>query len=92
VWHECREFAVKFLEEAQERLGGRRPAFAEAREHYEAVARSLKTVAELFPFEGREEGHVKDKERCAEAAWALRAARQAEAAGLAALAQIRDAL
>lgn len=92
VWHECRQFAVEFLKEAKERLGGRRLAFDEALGHYGGVAENLKKVAELFPFVGREEGHVKDRERCAEAAWALRAARQAEAAGLAALAKIRDGL
>ena len=92
VWHECREFAVEFLKEAKERLGGPVGPFDEAIGQYEVVAEDLKKVAELFPFVEREEGHVKDKERCAQAAAALRAAREAEAAGLAALANIRDEL
>jgi hypothetical protein len=92
VWHECRELAVGFLKEAQERLGEPAAAFDEAIGQYEAVAENLKKVAELFPFVGREEGHVKDRNRCAEAATALRAARDAEAAGLAALTAIRDGL
>jgi rubredoxin len=90
VWHECREFAVKFLEEAKERLGGPADAFDEAIKNYRVVAAELKKVAELFPFLERGEGHVKDKDRCAKAAATLRAAREAEEAGLAALAAIRD--
>jgi hypothetical protein len=85
VWRECREYAVKFLEEAKERLGEPAAAFDEAIRCYKAVAENLKKVAELFPFCEREEGHVKDKGRCAEAAAALREARKAEEAGLAAL-------
>ena len=92
VWQECRRFAVEFLKEAKERLGEPAAPFDAAISHYRAVAEDLKKVAELFPFVEREEGHVKDKERCAEAAAALRAAREAEAAGLAALANIRDEL
>lgn len=92
VWHECREFAVEFLKEAKERLGGPAASFDEAIGRYGIVAENLKNVAELFPFAEREEGHVKDKERCAQAAGALRAAREAEAAGLAVLATIKDEL
>jgi hypothetical protein len=92
VWHECREFAVAFLKEAKERLGGSAGPFDEAIASYEVVAENLKKVAELFPFFEREEGHVKDKERCAQATTALRAAREAEEKGLAALAEIRNGL
>ena len=92
VWHECREFAVKFLEEAKERLGEPAASFDEAIKHYRSVAAELKKAAELFPFSVDNEGPVKDKGRCAEAAAALRAARKEEEAGLAALAKIRDAL
>jgi len=91
VWHECREFAVEFLREAKERLGEPAGPFDEAIGQYEVVAAELKKVAELFPFVEREEGHVKDKGRCAAAAAALLAAREAEEKGLAALEQIRDA-
>jgi hypothetical protein len=92
VWRECREFAAAFLKEAKERLGEPAGPFDEAAGHYEAVAANLKKVAELFPFFEREEGHVKDKERCAEAADALRAAREAEAGGFEALAKVAGAL
>jgi hypothetical protein len=92
VWHECREFAVKFLEEAKERLGEPAGPFDDAIDHYGVVAENLKKVAELFPFFEREEGHVKDKERCAEAAAALRAARDAEEKGLKALAEVAGEL
>ncbi|UCH77570.1 MAG: hypothetical protein JSU81_07470 [Candidatus Coatesbacteria bacterium] len=92
VWHECREFAVKFLEEAKERLGEPAAVFDKAIATYGVVAEGLKKVAELFPFFEREEGHVKEADRCAQAAAALRAARAAEEKGLAALAKIRGGL
>jgi hypothetical protein len=93
VWHECRQFAVEFLKEAKERLGDARAAIIdEAISHYEVVADNLKKVAELFPFRGMNPEHIQDEGRRAEAADALRAAREAEAAGLGALAKIRDEL
>jgi len=92
VWQECREFAVEFLKEAKERLGGPVGPFDEAIAHYEVVAEKLKVVAERFPFLGRQPEHIRDEGRRAEAAEALRAARKAEEAGLAALANIRDEL
>ena len=92
VWHECRRFAVEFLKEAKERLGGPAAPFDEAIASYEAVAENLKKVVELFPFHGLKSEHIQDEGRRAEAAEALRAAREAEAAGLAALAKIRDEL
>jgi len=92
VWHECRHFAVEFLKEAKERLGGPAAPFDEAISNYEVVAENLKKVAELFPFLGRQPEHIEDEGRRAEAAEALRAAREAEAAGLESLAEIRDGL
>jgi hypothetical protein len=92
VWHECRGLAVDFLKEARERLGEVAGPFDEAIGHYEVVAENLKKVAELFPFVERKEEHVKDKERCAEAAEALRAAREAEEGGLKALAKVAGEL
>ncbi len=92
VWHECRRFAVEFLKEAKERLGGPAAPFDEAIASYEAVAERLKKVVERFPFHGLKSEHIQDEGRRAEAAEALRAAREAEAAGLAALAKIRDEL
>ncbi len=92
VWHECREFAAAFLKEAKERLAEPAGPFDEAIAQYEAVAENLKKVAELFPFFEREEGHVKDKERCAQAAVTLRAAREAEEQGLKVLAEVAGEL
>ena len=92
VWHECRRYAVEFLKEAKERLGEPAAPFDEAIGYYEVVAENLKKVAELFPFHGLKSEHIQDEGRRAEAAAALRAAREAEAAGLAALAKIRDEL
>ncbi|HUV86994.1 MAG TPA: hypothetical protein VMX79_07760 [bacterium] len=92
VWHECRHFAVEFLKEAKERLGGPAAEFDEAIAHYEVVAGNLKKVVELFPFHGLKSEHIQDEGRRAEAAEALRAARAAEEAGLAALVKIRDGL
>ncbi len=92
VWHECRHFAVEFLKEAKERLGGPAAPFDEAIANYEVVAENLKKVAELFPFHGLKSEHIQDESRGAEAAEALRAAREAEEAGLAALVKIRDGL
>ncbi len=85
VWHECRGFAVDFLKEAKERLGGPAGSFDEAIAGYEVVTANLQKVAELFPFRERRPEHIEDEGRRAEAAEALRAAREAEAAGLEAL-------
>ena len=93
VWSECRGYAVLFLQEAKERLGG--PAaglFEEAVEHYQVVSDNLKRVEELFPFHGLEPGHVEDPARIRGGAEALRVARAAEAAGLETLRKIVGAL
>ena len=82
VWTECRNFAVEFLEEANERIDGRcRSFFDEAKEHYRVVAQNLKRVSELFPFppKGNE---IKDAIRCKQAIEYLRNARSAEERGL----------
>ncbi len=92
VWHECRRFAVEFLKEAKERLGDVSALFDEAISNYDVVADNLKKVVELFPFIGRQPEHIEDRGRRAEAAEALRAAREAEAAGLESLAKIYDEL
>jgi len=92
VWAECRRFAVHFLGEARERIGGRVGALLdEAAAHYETVALSLEKVQETFPFppQGKE---IEDAERCAAAIELLRGAREAEEAGLGALETILGAL
>ncbi|MDY7041297.1 MAG: hypothetical protein SVX38_10590 [Chloroflexota bacterium] len=89
VWCECRSYAVSFLQEAKERLGGQVAAlFDEALERYQVVHENLQTVAEAFPFHGMEPGHIKDRARIRTALDALRTARHAEAGGLEALQRI----
>ena len=89
VWSECRAFAVEFLKEAKERIGGDSASlFDEATSHYETVAEGLKTVADAFPFHGLEPEHIKDEARRRAALEALRQARTAEEAGLAVLQRI----
>ncbi len=88
VWRECRGYAVEFLREAKQRIGGNvADLFDEAADHYESVAHSLERVKETFPFppEGDE---VEDADRCVSAADHLRDARSAEEAGLRVLARI----
>jgi hypothetical protein len=92
AWHECREYAVGFLEEAKERLGEAAGPFDEAIAHYELVAENLKKVAGLFPLIGRRPEHIQDEGRRADAAEALRAAREAEEGGLKALAKVAGEL
>jgi hypothetical protein len=93
VWSECRGFAVGFLKEAKNRLGDRSSAlFDAAVQHYEVVAKSLRTVADTFPFQGLEPEHIQDPGRLEVALENLRAAREAEASGLAVLEKIVDEL
>jgi len=92
VWGECRRYAVQFLSEAKERIGGHVGALLdEAAAHYETIALSLEKVQETFPFppQGKE---IEDAERCAAAIERLRKAREAEGAGLRALETIVGAL
>ena len=89
VWDECRHYAVHFLEEAKERLGGALgPLFDEAQEHYETVSRNLKRVAETFPFHAYDKVHITEEQRVGVAINCLIKAREAEAAGLATLEKI----
>jgi len=82
VWLECRRFALEFLREARERLGGA-AVWDRAVEHYDSVCRGLETVQELYPFRpGLGEERLPSDERAREAVAALREVRDAEAAGL----------
>jgi hypothetical protein len=93
VWTECRGFAVRFLQEARQRLAGRADAqFDEAIRRYQAVFESLQIVADRFPFHGREPGHVRDTARVGASLGALARARDAEAEGLRALRDLVQAL
>jgi hypothetical protein len=83
VWNECRQYAVLFLKEAKDRVGGNLgEIFDEAISCYEKVAYSLKTVACAFPFIGQRPEHIEDESRRAEAVEALKSARDNEEAGL----------
>jgi len=84
LWHECRHFAVQFLQEAKERLGLAPEAFAEALRCYEEVKRQLCLVKDICPFPAQE-GNVPDKDKAVEA---LTLARSSEEAGLKALEQL----
>ena len=88
VWHECRHYAVEFLQEAKMRLGDHAlPALDNAIECYSRVRDELALVAEIYPFPPGQQ--QPDNERAGEA---LRRARAAEATGLKTLEQIVKAL
>jgi hypothetical protein len=93
VWSECRNFAVEFLKEANERLrmdGELKLLFEEALGHYEIVAQNLRKVSETFPFKGpgTEGDEIKDPVRCRAALEYLENARKAEESGLRSLEKI----
>jgi hypothetical protein len=88
VWLECRRNAVGFLEEARARLAGRADAlFDEARARYVTVSEALNRVSEIYPWSSDASGEavLPTDDRSRAAAEALRAAREAEVAGLQAL-------
>lgn len=90
VWAECRRYAVQFLREAQERIGGETGAlFDEAIGHYQSVSESLDEVSEAYPFSPRlSVDPIAVDVRSASAVQALKATREAEAAGLQVLSKI----
>jgi hypothetical protein len=89
VWNECRHYAIHFLEEAKERLGGPLgPVFDETKEHYEIVSRNLKKITETFPFHDYNKAHITEEPRVRVAIDCLTKAREAEASGLAFLEKI----
>jgi hypothetical protein len=90
-WHEYREMAVGFLEEAKRRLPGRcDAAFEEAIAHYRVVRDQLAAVCKLTP--ERENANWSETLRSTEAAELIRQAGAAERQGLVALAKILHAL
>lgn len=97
-WAECRQHAVEFLAEAKKRIGedDLNPLFDEAIKHYKVVAENLNTVAQTFPFDvmnqATMEERIKEADRREKALEALKAAGEAEEAGLKALAKIAVAL
>jgi hypothetical protein len=95
VWLECRKYAAGFLQEAKSRLADRAGAeFDDAQAHYAAVSEALAKVAELYPwtFESSDEDLLAVDDASCTAVKALQAAKEAEAAGLQALARIVKAL
>ena len=94
VWAECRSFAVAFLEEASQRLGGQATAlFEEALGHYRAVAKNLGLLTKVYPFENMDEKILIEPDtHCQAGVGFIRAARDAEEAGLAALEKIAASL
>lgn len=93
VWLECREYAVQFLQEAEERLGGPVSSLLEeALEPYRQVSENLQIVADAFPFFDMKPEYLCDKNRVGKALVSLRAARDAEAKGLSRLQKIVDEL
>ncbi len=92
VWNECRQYAVKFLEEAKERIRGRySPLFENAAENYKVVAQNLQRVSQLFPFPPKDEEN-KNADICKAAIEYLRKARSSEELGLKTLEDIVKAL
>jgi hypothetical protein len=97
-WAECRQYAVKFLVEAKKRIGDDdlNPLFDEAIKHYKVVSENLDVVAKTFPFNFQDQAtmteQIKDAQRREKAVEALKAAREAEEAGLKTLAKIAVAL
>jgi len=93
-WGECRRHAVGFLTEARERLGANSPsaggALDEAVRHYEAVAAKFDEADKLRPWDGPQDGY-ESKFTSAELAALMRGAGEAEAKGLAALAEVAEA-
>ena len=94
VWHECRMFAVEFLEEARDRLNGKASGLLDqAITHYRLVTDRLESLSKRYPFipESGLENVPKTilvNDECLEAAGWLEEARDAESAGLSALQKI----
>jgi hypothetical protein len=89
VWAESRNFAVEFLQEARQRLDGNLDSLlAQAVDPYQVVARNLKAISETYPFRKDDQEEVPADDRARAAAETLRQTREAEAAGLAVLADI----
>jgi hypothetical protein len=97
-WSDCRKQAVEFLEEAKARLNddSLAPHFDKAIEKYGVVANQLKTLGELYPCQPGNHKAMQerfgDSDLRKKAVAALNAARDAEEAGLKALAEIEQAL
>lgn len=94
VWYECRKYAVDFLGEALERLGGLVPdLFDQAIHHYQQVADRLGDLSQSYPFSAESGPQtIPVDDQCQEALRWLKDARQSEAKGLLVLEQIVENL
>lgn len=91
VWHECRQYAVEFLQEAREKIGGDiAPLLQEAEQHYADVAGKLAELKALYPFPPQPEAIIANQAQQATAC--LTQARDAEAKGLQSLEAILQEL
>ncbi len=97
-WAECRAYTVPFLEEAKKRLSDAKlnPTFDRAIKHYQRVANHMMKLYELSPFDWSDHQAAtrRFKDPATRAKWVeqLRAAHEAERAGLQALAEIAKSL
>lgn len=92
-WSECRRLASGFLKEAAERIGGHPGVLLrEAESAYAEIGEQLRAVAELMPFEGRSQEHLKGSDELHMAAVHVGQAKQLEEKGLGQLASIVNAL
>jgi hypothetical protein len=56
VWLECRQFAVKFLEEAKKSIDRKTsPLFDRAIGHYQVVVEGLEKVSNVYPYKRKSE-------------------------------------
>ena len=94
VWYECRTYAVDFLGEARERLGGLVPdLFTQAINHYQQVADRLSDLSQSYPFVTETDPQtIPVDDQCQESIRWLKEARQAEAKGLSVLERIVENL
>ena len=94
VWLECRNYAVEFLEEARNRIGGKTAQlFDETAKLYQFVVEQLGKLAKLYPwFPGGGSEAIPVDESCLEAVGWLKEARKAEAKGLKIIHQIKNSL
>ena len=93
LWLECREMAVKFFKEAQERLPGRcDDLFGRAAARYGTVCERLRALIELHPSRENSDWGPGSTFTSPEAAAIVREAAQADAEGLACLQRIVDVL
>ena len=90
AWESCRRLGVEFLIEAEEKLpGSLSPLLRAARNHYEAVAGNLSSIAERSAAAKTEEVEPIGRDRTASE---LSAARDAEGRGMEALEQLVRAM